>query len=617
MVTGVEAAGLALAIFPILLQGLAKVKELKDQDGALKRLIRELKMEKCKFVNTNELLLCGMSISEERIKILVSGEGWGDSDFQAQLERHMGIELAEAFTESVEALHSSLKDLSKDIGLDGHRKPRWRKLKNVLQQNDHDAVLQKIDKINRDLAQLTMQRPETAAVRIHARTSAMTEHYNRIRNHATRLYEVLQQKFSLCRASHDGTHCACLRLSRVAPRQTTGSDDLQLKVLFDFDGDSGTRPWDWFELDFRPMDLRQHKHTLEEGHEIGSGGNCSSESDSVDEQVIPTGRRKKIGKAIVTIGTVAVGLMGGLERERITNTTKPKKKTVGFQVEIETETRRPTALNEPYLATAQAIDDLCSAVAGAAGQSPIAFTGTISDEWHCVKPPRPLFTSSYMRETVSLHDLLIPGCLEKKIRLQLGVELASAVMQLHETEWLNESWGNRDISFLQRSDLMRKLPNGTWIPVPVADKPIVRRVFERLKAPQNPPELIHSEPSQPNSPQLIQYDKSLFSLGIVLIEIWYERHIHELRDPSQANIPFNENAAFDTAVRSVGSIFSTAGDLYGLAVSRCLNGLNRPIESTQAGRRDLQNSKFKNEVQSDIVSLLERNLEAYTTRQDS
>jgi hypothetical protein len=122
MVTGFEATGLALAIFPIVLQGIAKAKGLKDQDGASKRLVRELKMEKCKFVNTSHTLLGGMSVSEEQIQVLVSGKGWEDSDFQVQLEQHLGQELANAFTESVEALHSSLKDLSKDIGLDRHRK---------------------------------------------------------------------------------------------------------------------------------------------------------------------------------------------------------------------------------------------------------------------------------------------------------------------------------------------------------------------------------------------------------------------------------------------------------------------------------------------------------------
>lgn len=261
---------------------------------------------------------------------------------------------------------------------------------------------------------------------------------------------------------------------------------------------------------------------------------------------------------------------------------------------IQKETRPPTSFDESDLEATQGIEDFCSAIAGTTGESLTVCIGTLADEWHCIRPPRPASSSPYLQKTVSLHDLLIPGCLEKKVRLQLGVELASAVMQFHMTEWLNESWSNQDISFLQKS---RNLPGGIEISEPVADKPIVRRIFGQPK----------SAPLA--EPELFQYDKSLFSLGIVLIELWCERRIDELREPSQTSIPFNDSAVYDTAQRLVGDIFSTAGDLYGLAVSRCLNGLNRPIESTQAERRNLENSKFKNEVQADIISLLERNLE--------
>jgi hypothetical protein len=113
MVTGIETAGLALAAFPILVQGLdfynsgiRRTTELKNYRRVLKRLVRELKMERCKFGNTCENLLDGMpSISAEETKMLIEGRGWGDAKFQDKLEKHLGPRSAAAFIEAVEVMH--------------------------------------------------------------------------------------------------------------------------------------------------------------------------------------------------------------------------------------------------------------------------------------------------------------------------------------------------------------------------------------------------------------------------------------------------------------------------------------------------------------------------------
>lgn len=59
MVTGVEAAGLALGIFPLVIEGIdsyidfaKKVKQMKHHKRTLEQFRRELKMEKGKFKNT-------------------------------------------------------------------------------------------------------------------------------------------------------------------------------------------------------------------------------------------------------------------------------------------------------------------------------------------------------------------------------------------------------------------------------------------------------------------------------------------------------------------------------------------------------------------------------------
>jgi hypothetical protein len=124
MVTGVEVAGLVLGAFPVFLQcleGYLKIKDMRDSKPVLKRLNRQLKMEKCKFTNTCRNLFNGI-VSTDEAETLASGVGWENRDFQQNLEQHMGSENAAAFIEAVDELYTLLKKLSDAVGLDGEQK---------------------------------------------------------------------------------------------------------------------------------------------------------------------------------------------------------------------------------------------------------------------------------------------------------------------------------------------------------------------------------------------------------------------------------------------------------------------------------------------------------------
>lgn len=122
MPTGIEAAGLALAVFPIVVQGVGfyvdgarKVKDLKDHRRVLKRLARDLKVECFCFEEVCVRLLEGM-VSAGEATLLLKGDGWGDIEFQVKLRERLGQEAAETFTELTEELFSSLKLLEDDLG---------------------------------------------------------------------------------------------------------------------------------------------------------------------------------------------------------------------------------------------------------------------------------------------------------------------------------------------------------------------------------------------------------------------------------------------------------------------------------------------------------------------
>jgi hypothetical protein len=221
-------------------------------------------------------------------------------------------------------------------------------------------------------------------------------------------------------------------------------------------------------------------------------------------------------------------------------------------------------------------------------------------------------------EVVSLETLIKLGVLrDKEVRLRLGVELASSMMQLHTTEWLGGpggSWGKQDIFVLQKA-VERQVVGGGKILIwePLLDKPFVCRTFGSQQG---------SSASNTNKSPVADYDKNLFSLGIILIELSLQSCIEDLRDPSWdqgdvdrispvvGNQPHQlcDNPDYITATQRIGEVFRTEQEDYGLAVQRCINGLSLPDETVT---KSLDNLQYKNEVHVNIISLLERNLKVH------
>jgi len=258
--------------------------------------------------------------------------------------------------------------------------------------------------------------------------------------------------------------------------------------------------------------------------------------------------------------------------------------------------------------TLRRIKDLCIAIKEATASHTNCCIGFLEDQpkglWHHIWPPTASPSSGYDLEPVSLKTLLFPKSIEQLDRLELGVKVASAVMQLHATEWLRESWGTNDIFFLQKSkSRLTKAGEITQIIEPELTMPFVRRM---LGSSQELHPLQQSEQA-PETSALMEYDKSLFSLGIVLIELWFEQPLEYLR--IDQNQPSSENADYETVRQRMGYLFGDAGEDYGLAVSHCINGLKGRAVKGKPIKSCLDNDDFKNDVHENVVGLLQKNLE--------
>ncbi|KAF8453578.1 hypothetical protein BDZ91DRAFT_748922 [Kalaharituber pfeilii] len=187
---------------------------------------------------------------------------------------------------------------------------------------------------------------------------------------------------------------------------------------------------------------------------------------------------------------------------------------------------------------------------------------------------------------VSLRTLLT-GKVQIKIKelsgrskLKLAVLLASSVMQLHETNWLNDLWSSHDIYFQQDASGEVDLHRG-----------FVQRVFHARTD-----ECVFSNADKDDWMNLeIGCNKMLFSLGIVLLEIFYWKPFPAIQD---------QKPAAEMIVSLFPKIFNNIGFPYGLAVKFCLHGLNT-VES------DLTRESFKTAVHENIVIPLEEQLKIF------
>ncbi|KAF8445312.1 hypothetical protein BGX38DRAFT_1196217, partial [Terfezia claveryi] len=170
-------------------------------------------------------------------------------------------------------------------------------------------------------------------------------------------------------------------------------------------------------------------------------------------------------------------------------------------------------------------------------------------------------------------------------RLRLAVLLASSVMQLHETSWLNKLWYSSDIFFKGTDARDLRLA-----------EPYLRSTFQAAQESTFAVAQVEDEWSD----CILYCNQTLFMLGIVLIEIYHWERFEALENGRRKS----------QAVREiVTELFQNAGENYGLSVKTCVQGLPG-IEM------DLDHEGFKNEVYEKIVVPLEDNLKHFCRTKD-
>jgi len=194
--------------------------------------------------------------------------------------------------------------------------------------------------------------------------------------------------------------------------------------------------------------------------------------------------------------------------------------------------------------------------------------------------------------SVSLHSL-ISGTVAsptKKDRLLLGVKLASSSLELHNTEWLNERWGADDVIFPLKPSNTKE---------PIFGRPLVRRNFASSPPAPSVQELERS--------RIVWYgrNKTLFSLGVVLLELWFWKNLDELDDDTRGADAADVNDLRECVPEGlIEKLYNDAPQGYCDVVRRCTIGFDHWYT-------DLEMDDFKKKVYEQVVYPLEENLKMW------
>ena len=253
-------------------------------------------------------------------------------------------------------------------------------------------------------------------------------------------------------------------------------------------------------------------------------------------------------------------------------------KKVGFSLPV-AETRSSHAQSSPVLTVPEEIIEcFCSAIRGITEKQKCVGVLVSNDIKHQVWVPRAPLTSARIVSLAELLSLPEPPMIE---RLKLAVRLASSVLQFHTSGWLQERWDKKDIYLVQRGSSQSCL-----------ETPVVLHSFT--------PEL--SPPNTPTKPSIFPCNLSLFSLGIVLIELWFWKSVESFQAGEVQADP--DTARYMTAFQLITTMNENAGMQYGSSVRRCICGLDHP-------ENRLEDNGFKSEVYLKVLQPLEKHLEFF------
>ncbi|KAF2658683.1 hypothetical protein K491DRAFT_676272 [Lophiostoma macrostomum CBS 122681] len=579
--SGFEVAGVVLGSLPLIIsamehyaEGIATAKRFWRYKSEMRSLILQINTERGIFINTLEQLLTGIVRIEQMADFLLTpgGEMWREMDVDAKLKDRLRSAY-QVYLDNVRGMEVSLKKMMEKLALGEDGKVQFsdpntfkqeiKRLKFSISKSEYGDQLTSLRNYNQALTRLTKQSLELEPTRAEIKT--ICPNYKGFQNYARSLYATL--KAGWCCGCQG--HAVNLRLENRSKieREEEVVQKTPFRVVFSYISDASNSPTTttlslWNEVDIK----------------------CIAD----DARRVPP--------------TVSHSRVMSVQRKR-----RQVRFDQQVQLSVDHTTSSTTAallqtatLSTPIASTPSQIQHLCEAIAKLQQPQRDICIGYLMDTLHQRKhgiyPLQPPGTQQHW-ESYSLGAVLnqtanINRRLTRHDKLRVAVDLASSVLQLYKTPWLDEQWGKEDVLFIRRPG------------APIAslyEHPFVCRKFTSQST------AIATTPASRAACRVIR-NQTLFTLGILLIELWYGKPIEELQQPCDLDCQGTPGVTWCTADRLIETEFEfEAGKRYSDAVRRCIRcDFDRSDMS-------LDNENFQKAVYQGVVALLERTLQQFTS----
>lgn len=636
--SGVEAAGLVLAVFPIVVSGLKHftegvetVKSWKRYQRVLARYSRILETQQIVYLNTIEGLFEGIIQSNDELDALMKEPGAAFShqpEYEERLRARLGRSYGNYDRITADML-DALEAARKELGIDENGKVRsfhlfvvslftfgsvkfphschalanaltlpsqilwndyssFKRLKLTLKENVYTDLISEIKEANKELKEFTKESYFLESNRNKRRPKRQPVDFKLIRRQARSLYNVMVRGRSW-RCKCLKYHMASLRLEPRPWEEDNGkgvaveAPRLKFRVLLSRScPDDGLEvTWKWQELEIEPVDTSESPM-------------AGFENDAQTLSIATLSLASSYVSSLHISRPVQAD-------SRVRSKPLAKKKAVNFAVFSPTKPTWPSAAIEPPQTGMGPIHDICTTVHEYRGvrQS----IGFLTDESVGQHRHNVYSVDEKLRQGVdpkSLEYLLQVSkqrgqafSLSRRERLYIAVTLASSVLQLDGTLWLKSQWRSGDILFLPLEDRNVSTPRVDFAHPYVSWKVSPQDANIALDADADRTTIAHRIPSE-----------ILFVLGITLTELCFGQNIYDMRvqdDNDTTEIMTN----FNTASRLIDYVYGESGNRYGDVVRRCLKC---PPDVRDAS---LDNEEFQEAVFESIVTPLRQDFEDF------
>ncbi|KAL8702926.1 MAG: hypothetical protein Q9201_003906 [Fulgogasparrea decipioides] len=548
-------------------EGLKPLKDYKKYKIVIQELACGLKTQKILLRNTCRILLTDIVESESEIACLLDdpkSDAWREEKLAHQLQNRLQ-ESYTTYTELINGLSDAVGTLTNKIGLDHQGQPQWVDARSrkqyckgftaCLLRKEHEALLSRMARDNQSLRNLTNDSLQFEISKSRPRNK-LKQSSKEIRDQAAHLHNALQSCLS---CSCSATHHAYLRLE-----QRDWTQPPCFRVTFPVSTASQESLSIWHEADIR---VSGEVKARKDSHAEALDRSMFQNSLCVPLQTLRTKEKKKVSWAAVVPGVQAASMRF-------------------------TDPGNETSVNEARS------DSLCSVLCCSRDGPPRPCLGgpslghdrshyevsTLSKNHHSGTQSLNLHEILDRNQCPPMTSAIGSSCtrLTRRARLQLAVILASTILQLHTTPWLESNWSGNHIQFYGGS----------------LDHPYVSKAF--------------AEPGRATAGEVCEQfcgpirNRSLFGLGVLLLELAEKKPLDTYKNREQP-VPFED---FIIASQRLQNLADEEGPGYVEAAQACIFC----NFGSKAKELDLDNDSFRQAVYEDVILPLERELEYFCGR---